>query len=212
MKNLILTLVAVLSIEAMSAQIIDSVAVLDMNTPPDIEIFGLFYHTGYQISHIETTVADTVTFTLYFKECAGYLEIVPFDTIVSAQDTWPLVPEWISVIAVRDTNTVNTDCVITTNQDTLDILTFNYSTLYVSDPDLIESICLYPNPTNNNVKMSVDQNIALNNIRLFDLNGRLIRTFPVNVREFDCSGIQSGVYFLKFESEKGTISKKIRIE
>ncbi|MBD81544.1 MAG: hypothetical protein CL840_21680 [Crocinitomicaceae bacterium] len=68
---------------------------------------------------------------------------------------------------------------------------------------------VYPNPTNRSLMVSADQDIFI--VRLYTMNGRLVKEQPVNgrsasilVEEFD-----EGIYILKAEIDSGSLVKRV---
>lgn len=79
---------------------------------------------------------------------------------------------------------------------------FAYSEMIrIENNTTVSNISLYPNPTIDRINFS--ENIQ-STIRLFDINGRLIRQYsnPIN-NSIDVSMIQKGMYFLEFENQNG---------
>jgi hypothetical protein len=71
------------------------------------------------------------------------------------------------------------------------------------------SIVVYPNPTNGQLNVSASTNIQ--SLQLFDIQGRLLQTALRNETSvsIDISAKQSGIYFVKVISDKGTSIQKI---
>ena len=69
---------------------------------------------------------------------------------------------------------------------------------------------LYPNPTNSSVTLELD-NLNVTKVSLFDLHGRTIQNVNVNSNKtlLDLSGLTSGIYLIKIETESGTAFQKI---
>jgi len=78
------------------------------------------------------------------------------------------------------------------------------------------SIKIYPNPAENVVNVeSLSSGIGNANLKIYDLNGRLLENRPLNFNEaqqIDVSQLQSGVYLLKIENTSVNISKKLIIK
>ncbi|MEH6762972.1 MAG: T9SS type A sorting domain-containing protein [Aequorivita antarctica] len=70
-------------------------------------------------------------------------------------------------------------------------------------------IVLFPNPANDLI--SIQSASVINNISIYDLQGRLIDTRTTNKQhtELNISALKTGVYFLSIETETGTAFKKI---
>lgn len=71
---------------------------------------------------------------------------------------------------------------------------------------------IYPNPANNVLNISNNDNIVLNNVEINDINGRTIKTIEANnVSEIqiNVAELSAGVYFLNINSDAGSAVKKI---
>lgn len=67
-------------------------------------------------------------------------------------------------------------------------------------------ITVYPNPTNGLVNIEI-QNQTIENIKLYDLQGRLIK--ETSESQFDLSNYSNGTYFLRAQTDKGFYSYKL---
>lgn len=68
------------------------------------------------------------------------------------------------------------------------------------------NIVVYPNPANDKITISADDEINL--LRLYQLDGRLISEYK-NVNTVDVSFLSEGMYFVEVETLKGKIFEKI---
>ncbi len=74
------------------------------------------------------------------------------------------------------------------------------------------SFILYPNPASDFVKIEMKEGVRVDEIILFDVQGRKVRNFPSEERNLDIQGISTGEYFLHVKTEMGTVFEKLRIE
>jgi hypothetical protein len=78
------------------------------------------------------------------------------------------------------------------------------------------SLKIYPNPADNIVNVeSLAGTVGNANLKIYDLNGRLLSNQPINFNEpqqIDVSKFQRGVYVLKIENTSVNISKKLIIK
>jgi hypothetical protein len=73
-----------------------------------------------------------------------------------------------------------------------------------------ENIKVYPNPTTG--KLIVDNGqLTIGNVEIYDIYGRKFSHFTIHVSpiEIDISHLSSGIYFLKIQTENGTVTKKV---
>lgn len=68
---------------------------------------------------------------------------------------------------------------------------------------------LYPNPANDILNITNNENLKINALALTDVNGREIKKQTSNFDYINISNLQKGIYFLKFETEKGNFIEKI---
>ncbi len=69
----------------------------------------------------------------------------------------------------------------------------------------------YPNPANNVVNISNNDNIILTNVAINDINGRTVKTIKVNNLsevQLNVNDLSSGVYFMNITTDSGTAVKK----
>jgi hypothetical protein len=70
----------------------------------------------------------------------------------------------------------------------------------------------YPNPANNSVTVSNNDNILLSNVVITDINGRNVKEVKVNnvsETEINISDLTSGIYFMNIDTDNGKAVKKI---
>ena len=90
-----------------------------------------------------------------------------------------------------------------------DAFTFNEEVLNANKA-LLAALNLYPNPVED--KMFIELNdIYSVNVTIFTLSGKFIDSFEIssNKSEIDMSKFSKGTYLIQFESEKGSVTKRI---
>jgi len=86
------------------------------------------------------------------------------------------------------------------------IYLINESQLSLDDL-MLNEIMIYPNPTTGIVQIKLPNSIILKSINIYDIQGKHIETFKnhrIDMRKFS-----KGMYFLKINTDKGSISKKV---
>ena len=77
----------------------------------------------------------------------------------------------------------------------------------------IRSIHLFPNPTTGIVMITNPQQLSLDDLRIYDMRGRLIKTFDIRnmglEKSIDVSEMASSIYFILIKGEDGQITKKL---
>ncbi len=83
----------------------------------------------------------------------------------------------------------------------------------VGDYAGIETISMYPNPTNSILMISNPKQILLNDIKIFDLRGRLIKTIDLQnmglEKSIDVSDMASSTYLILIQGKNGQITKRL---
>jgi len=75
-------------------------------------------------------------------------------------------------------------------------ITFN-PPLSVDGFSLNTNVSVYPNPTADSIK--IDTNQAFNAVNIFDITGRVVKTFD-NEKTLNVSSLQAGMYFMKTDT------------
>ncbi len=112
-----------------------------------------------------------------------------------------------SYIAIRYRNSDCSNKWITVGFDNIAIST-NGLSIDESDNN-IESLKVYPIPTNNHLKIEMESN-SLKNLVFFNLVGQMVFTTTFNDHiNIDLTDYPSGIYFVKIQYEGGNITRKI---
>lgn len=81
----------------------------------------------------------------------------------------------------------------------------------IEENELAQLVELYPNPTHSfiDLKFKSDQ-LQVKDCKIYDMYGKLIRVLTIHSEStsIDVTDFASGVYFIRMDSERGTISKK----
>ena len=85
----------------------------------------------------------------------------------------------------------------------------NSLNLNTSNYDLDASVFIYPNPANNLLNFDLKSDILISGISIVDIAGKqLIKLNNSVSNSIDISSLSSGVYFITFQSEKKSVTKK----
>lgn len=84
--------------------------------------------------------------------------------------------------------------------------------LSTPDFDFSGNFIVYPNPVKDELTIATQPNINVSSMRIYNILGQLILLIPntdtENVTKADVSGLSSGNYFIKINSDKGTSNTK----
>ena len=81
----------------------------------------------------------------------------------------------------------------------------------IDENSIANMVQLYPNPTNAFIEIRLDEaQLQVKECRVYDIYGKLINIVPVHtdITKIDVNHLAAGVYFVRMNSEKGTITKK----
>ncbi len=85
----------------------------------------------------------------------------------------------------------------------------------LSSPDfqLLETVSVYPNPSNNH-RVNIDSDVILDEIQLININGQIMQDIKKPISQsntYTLENLPSGFYFLRLSSENQSTTKKIII-
>ncbi|UUF13195.1 MULTISPECIES: T9SS type A sorting domain-containing protein [Flavobacterium] len=88
--------------------------------------------------------------------------------------------------------------------------TSTFKTLETQDFEFSKYFNIYPNPVKDVLNISLQNNIEIKSISIYDVLGQLVVAIPniENVSNIDVSKLRSGNYILKVKSDKGNSSTK----
>lgn len=86
--------------------------------------------------------------------------------------------------------------------------------LSVGDAELQNSISIYPNPSKGEIFINNSGNSILENAEIFDVTGKKLKKYYnlSNEKNIRFNTLESGLYFLKVNSNKGSTVKKLIIK
>ncbi|HUH35859.1 MAG TPA: Omp28-related outer membrane protein [Moheibacter sp.] len=90
---------------------------------------------------------------------------------------------------------------------------FYFGQLSLADVTNVNAINVYPNPSNGTFNVSSDQKI--DNIQVYDITGKLMRTFKdlnTNKTQVELSNFNKGTYILKIQTGQSVTTKKVIIK
>jgi hypothetical protein len=82
-------------------------------------------------------------------------------------------------------------------------------TLDLKEENLIRSISVYPNPTSSFLKIEINNSLKVKNLLFYNLVGKEILKITKDYGVINISKFATGIYFLKINTEKGAIIKKV---
>lgn len=101
---------------------------------------------------------------------------------------------------------------INNNNAECDISSIYRNNLSVNEVNLEASISVFPNPTNGMVNIVNNQNLTVEKVTIFDMNGRIVKEMNLeNTMEqtVNIADLATGVYNMTIQTQSGKISKKL---
>lgn len=91
--------------------------------------------------------------------------------------------------------------------------TENGGVLSINENENLEKkIKIYPIPSKDKVQLEIPNDLQVNNLNLYDINGRLVKTYKSTERILKVCEFSAGNYLLKIETNQGNVTEKIVIE
>lgn len=77
--------------------------------------------------------------------------------------------------------------------------------------DSFESLSfkIYPNPTQNSFSISTSSSVNISKVTIYNSIGQHLKSFSTDKSNFDISDFMSGIYFVKIETDQGSINERI---
>lgn len=150
------------------------------------------------------TAKDVLTYQWQLKNGSNFVDIID-NTSFTGTNTdeltimTPNIGEFVfRCIISNDSGSQNTNEVTLTVQNTVSV-----------EDDLLKTIGIYPNPTNDLINIKTENSIVINAIKIFSLEGKLLKTYNNNLNQLSIKNLSFGLYFLTIETGKGSVIKKI---
>jgi len=81
------------------------------------------------------------------------------------------------------------------------------SALNIEDETLVD-VSIYPNPVEAILTIETSADLINKIATVFDMNGKRVLNQKLTTNTLDVSGLESGIYFLRLESEGRSIKRK----
>ncbi len=94
-------------------------------------------------------------------------------------------------------------------------MVYKFSSSFVSVNEISSNfdISIYPNPVSTELRFNYNDKIVLNKIIIIDINGKIVKNITnFHNNTIDISDLKTGVYIVKFNSNKGLVTKKIVVQ
>jgi len=183
---------------------------------PDQEIFTL--HSANKTCSSPTAIVSQdlklknwIKIILYLDYTnLKYHMVIPSHNLIKICNLDPNIK--LSSILLKNSNWIGSQAIVPAYKyDNLVISAVNTVPLKTKD-FISEKFNLYPNPSKNVVNITNTENIAVEKITVYDVNGKLIKTkiyTNESTIQLDVAAFAAGTYLLHIETTEGTAIKKI---
>ncbi|MEZ4840534.1 MAG: alpha-amylase family glycosyl hydrolase [Flavobacteriaceae bacterium] len=129
-------------------------------------------------------------------------------TTQSINPTFQQTGTWYDLLNNNASITVtNTNSLISLQPGEFKIYGSGQVTLAI-DEEFLSRFSIYPNPVEESFRISV----PTNEVAIYDISGRLIKSFKgtfIENKDFDISNLKSSIYLVKITSDEGSITRKV---
>jgi photosystem II stability/assembly factor-like uncharacterized protein len=200
-----------------------------VNTGSSSYLLDMFFptsQTGYMMTGnwlIKTTdggntwfqlpIVASGSFPMYFVS-AGTGYVVMGNEIRKTTDggfTWSIQMSGTSV-NLNDIYFVNDNVGYAVGDSGTIYRTTNGGEVGITEKKREREIKVYPNPANENIRIEATVEVTVKNLKLFDLNGKLVREFNATDMVLGISGLAKGEYLLLIETDKAIFREKIILQ
>jgi hypothetical protein len=151
--------------------------------------------------------------------CVPEIRNIPFNEIINPGEEVNVLYPDVRILALgspNDSILLNACLFVTQPYQDIDINRDNDSwctsmlVLSSSEVDLNKRVGIFPNPAQNQIGLDTD--LQLNSYKLYDAFAKLVDQGSLrDLRSIDTNQLPDGFYFLKLETDKGELTKKIVI-
>ena len=188
---------------------IDSLNIYSQNSNIVDSIFVGGISSGQELSELSIVPTNdacgTVNIELNFKGCSP-VQTTFFDSMITVGypvSRFHFITKWDTLFT----------CPYPTSPLNLDTLIWdNCGTVGLNQILIDDKIKIFPNPSNNNLKIDVSNEIQIQKIELFEIGGKKVKTYYITDRNLNISGLNSGTYFLRILTSEGRLVEKVEIK
>lgn len=87
---------------------------------------------------------------------------------------------------------------------------YNIKNLLLNNDFVLENFNIYPNPTSDKLKISLENNLVLEQITIYNNLSQVVKTSSENI--IDVSHLAEGIYFVQVTTDKGKATKKVVVK
>jgi len=95
----------------------------------------------------------------------------------------------------------------TGESDRLDLVLVVESGVGIGIIRLADAVQIFPNPVRNELNIATDNNLTITGASIFNVSGQMIQTAANPGHQIDVSSLPQGIYFIRIETDQGTVTK-----
>jgi len=214
MKKTIIILIMVLTSYFSSSQTIQSLNVSPNGTETvdvNLEVFEIHY-----INFISYYDYELMGNQIYLKVCYEFSTVNAVTELNNTFNISILNPNNYTLnIEIYRTDLLTTcDYTDLTDTATLEFTTPLTDTVYLGVAEFEEvtnQITVFPNPVKDFLNIKVSGSLDIKNIEIYNMLGSRIKSYSNTFESLDVRGLSNGMYFLRFRTNKGMVTKKILV-
>jgi len=158
----------------------------------ELKMSEIQYSSNYTEFHIDK----------YEGKSPNYLWSLDRGVILSGQDSNHILVNWLEFGKTKVSVKVTNDCSIF--EDSIQFVIDNLDNV---QEDKDADVKIYPNPAKD--ELTIDcYGLIVRKLEIFDLSGKITNSQLLNDKFINVSALQRGIYFIKFETDKGIVMKK----
>ncbi len=81
--------------------------------------------------------------------------------------------------------------------------------VFIKDMEPEKSLLIYPNPTSSKLYISIDNDMTINEINIYNHYGQILLKKQINCTQIDISKLEQGIYLIEIVSNKTKINRKL---
>jgi hypothetical protein len=203
---------------AVSTSTTQPIQALQSNSTYEVRVKAICSQTNESAftTPVQFTTTGAVTYTIT-ATATGPGTITPSGTVIvtaGADQTFTFTPTGTAQVVALLVDNQSTP--YTNNEYTFTNVLANHTIAVdfaegIDENNIANMVQLYPNPTNATIEIRLDETqLQVKECRVYDIYGKLLSIVPVysDITKIDVTHFAAGVYFVRMNSEKGTITKK----
>lgn len=190
---------------------------MSTNTPIDVAQYGTSLLDRYLAGgHSAPTTDSTNNLTLVSDNVSGSTRTVVATRPFSTGDNKDYTFNYNTISTLNIIWAVGPNTSVGNQHSTMGSKSLTFTTVAgVADVAKLENLVVYPVPTANTLNIENKAGILVENVKIFDINARLVKEVKPTVTEtinVDVSSLENGTYFVEISGNGDQTVKKIEVK